>query len=241
MTFPFSVIDLTHDLSADAPTWDGGCGFLHSIELDYDDCKTEVAFRVQQVKMHAGIGTHIDAPAHCFPNGLSIHELQLKDLIAPCVRIDVSLQAHERYKVTIEDIEDFEKQHGSIPPKSFVLIHTGWGAFWSDAKKYRNHLVFPSLSEAAAAFLLKRDIVGLGIDTLSPDRPDSGFPVHKLILGAGKYIVENVANASLLPAVGSYSLALPVKTVGGTEAPVRHIALLIDSALNTSHTRNAIP
>ena len=64
------------------------------------------------------------------------------------------------------------------------------------------------------------------IDTLSPDLPSSGFPVHKHVLGAGKYIVENIANASKLPPVGSITLAMPIKVAGLTEAPIRLIGLL---------------
>lgn len=68
--------------------------------------------------------------------------------------------------------------------------------------------------------------MGLGIDTLSPDRPGAGYPVHQLFLGAGKYLIENVANAVKLPAVGSYILALPLKLLQGTEAPLRLVALI---------------
>lgn len=50
--------------------------------------------------------------------------------------------------------------------------------------------------------------------------------MHAAFLGANKYIVENVANAHLLPPKGSFIMALPLKTAGGTEAPVRLIALL---------------
>jgi len=39
------------------------------------------------------------------------------------------------------------------------------------------------------------DLVDLS-HTLSPDRADSSFPVHKALLGANKYIIETVANAS---------------------------------------------
>ena len=80
---------------------------------------------------------------------------------------------------------------------------------------------FPSVTEAAAKPLLKREIVGLGIDTLSSDMPSSGFPVHKQILGTGKYLVENVANADLLPCKGAYVMVLPIKGEGLTESPIR--------------------
>lgn len=82
------------------------------------------------------------------------------------------------------------------------------------------------MQKEAAHFLLSRKIVGLGIDTLSPDRPDNGYPVHAALLGAGKYIIENIANADSLPSVGSFILALPIKIKEGTEAPIRLIALI---------------
>lgn len=226
MSFPFRVIDLTHVLSLGMPSWNGSCGFEHQVKLDYQDCDTEVKFRVQKIAMHAGIGTHLDAPSHCIPGGCSVSELKLENLIAPCVVIDISHKLHERAELLPADIENFESNYQKIAAHSFVIVRTGWDQFWGEPKKYRNELVFPAVSKAAAELLLARDIVGLGIDTLSPDRPENGFPVHAALLGAGKYIVENVANANQLPAVGSYSLVLPIKIAEGTEAPIRMVGLL---------------
>ena len=69
MKFPYKAVDLTHTISSDAPTWEGDCGFSHDIMLDYASCTTPVKFRVQTINMVAGLGTHIDAPAHCIPGG----------------------------------------------------------------------------------------------------------------------------------------------------------------------------
>jgi kynurenine formamidase len=225
ISFPYRIIDLTHTLHDDIPAWEGRCGYHHEIQLDYENCSSDVKFRVQNISMNAGIGTHIDAPAHCIPNGLTVDDLVLSDLIAPCLVVDVSEQAHERYSVSIEDIQAFEVHYGPITPGCFIMIRTGWEKWWNDPDQYRNHYRYPSVSGMAAEYCLQRGIVGLGIDTLSPDRPDDGYPVHAAILGAGKYIVENAANLSELPRVGSYILALPIKTKGGTEAPIRLIAL----------------
>ena len=63
--FPFKLIDLTHTLDSNLPSWDGDCGFNHTIKLDYQDCKSDVKFRVQQVTMQAGIGNHIDSISNC--------------------------------------------------------------------------------------------------------------------------------------------------------------------------------
>lgn len=63
MNFPYKIIDLSHILDEATIAWDGNCGFEHILETDYADCASEVPFRVQKIKMPAGIGTHIDAPA----------------------------------------------------------------------------------------------------------------------------------------------------------------------------------
>ncbi len=225
-TFPYSIIDLTHSLDCNVPAWENECGFFHEMILDYKDCDTETKFRVHEINMKAGIGTHIDAPAHCIPGGVTIDQLPLQDLIVPCIVIDVSSYADENYILDVPDIERFEKKYGQISPKSFVIIRTGWDKFWNDPIKYRNNYIFPSVSESAAEYLLKREIVGIGVDTLSPDIPGHGYKVHAGILGAGKYIVENIANAEKLPIIGSLILILPINIKNGTEAPVRLIGLV---------------
>lgn len=226
MTFPYKLIDLTHTLDSTIPTWDGGCGFRHELHLDYADCEGEDKFRVMKVHMHAGIGTHMDAPSHCIPGGKYIHEFEIDELCMPCVVIDVSRKAHERYSVTPEDIDVFENMHGRINKGSCVMIKTGWGKFWLDPEKYRNNHVFPSVSIEAANILLTRGVSMLGIDTLSPDRPENGFKVHQAFLGNGKTLIENVANLDKMPPIGSYIMALPIKIKDGTEAPMRLLGLI---------------
>lgn len=226
MTFPYKLVDLTHSLTASTPSWDNSCGFKHTTSLDYADCTSEVKFRVQGINMPAGIGTHMDAPAHCDSQGKTIDAVSLQDCLAPCVVIDISEKAHETYLCSLQDILDFEKQHQPIQSGDFAIIHTGWARHWSSSEQYRNNLQFPSVSKEAAQLLVERDIVGLGIDTLGPDTAESGYPVHQIILGHGKYLVENVANADLLPPVGSYILIAPLLVSGGTEAPIRLIGFI---------------
>ncbi|AUH72015.1 metal-dependent hydrolase [Legionella sainthelensi] len=227
MTFPYKIIDLTQTLSSESPSWDLGCGFAHQTTLDYDDCPTRVKFKVQNIAMPAGIGTHLDAPAHCIKNGLHIAELDLvgHHLITHCFVIDVSHKSHEHYTITEQDLLDFENKYEIISEHSFVIFYTGWEKFWNDADKYRNNLVFPCLSEKIAKLLLKKNIAGIGIDTLSPDRPENNYIVHQLMLENKRYIVENICNASKLPPSGAYSLVLPMKIADLTEAPIRLIGL----------------
>lgn len=224
--FPYHLIDLTHTLDPTIPTWNGGCGFNHEIHIDYADCEGVDKFRILKYSMIAGIGTHMDAPSHCFPGHPSIHDLDVNDLCFSCFVIDVSAQSHELYAVTKEDILSFEEEHGPITNGSCVMIKTGWARFWNDPKKYHHNHVFPDVSVGAAELLIERGVQALGIDTLSSDRLDEGFPVHRAFLGSGRLLIENVANLEKMPPTGAFVMALPLKVKDGTEAPIRLVGLV---------------
>lgn len=221
-----TLIDLTQILVAGMPDWDGCCGFQMQTLLDYDEGAC-----VQTLTMPNGIGTHMDAPAHFIKNGKDISAIKLEKLFCPGVVVDVSAHAHQDYLLSFDDLNAFEKKHGAIPEASIVIINTGWGRKWSKPSQYRNvnaHGImrFPTVSIAAAEFLLQRNINGIAIDTLSPDLPDSGFGVHHKLLSAGKFIIENIKIPKNLPSNAFTIIALPLLIQSATEAPCRVMALV---------------
>jgi kynurenine formamidase len=129
-------------------------------------------------------------------------------------------------KISEDDIINFEKKYGRIEEASFVAFYTGWSQYWNNPKQYHNNHVFPGLSELAANLLVSKKVVGIGVDTLSPDLPISGFRVHNIILGANKYIVENVANLEKMPKISAYVLILLIKGSGLTEASVKMVGII---------------
>lgn len=214
-------LDLTHTLHPNVPTWDGDCGFRASIEADYS-----TGCLIKRYDCVAGTGTHIDAPLHFFPKGKDLASLQLDSFIGPVANIDVTSKMHSEYFLSVEDILENEKKFGELEPGSFVFAYTGWGKYWSEPSRYRNNLRFPGFSLEAAELLIEKKIIGIGLDTLSPDGSNTAFPVHHLILGAGKTIIENLATLNQLPARGATVFALPPKIQKGAEAPVRVVAVL---------------
>lgn len=221
----YSFVDLTHTLSPSIPNWEGDCGFSPKLTWDYEmDAAAPVKFCVQDITIHAGIGTHIDSPAHCHKGQRFVGDIPLSELISPLVVISTAEYVDPEYVISIENVIEFERKYGEIIPGTFVAFHTGWSAHWDNAGKYRNDLKFPSVSAGAAAYLVSKNVTGIGIDTLSPDCPNSGFPVHELVLGNGKYIVENLASLNLLPPSGAAIFVMPLKTSGCTESPARIFA-----------------
>ena len=87
---------------------------------------------------------------------------------------------------------------------------------------------YPGFHPAAAAFLVQeRDVVGIGVDTLSLDHgPSTDFPTHVTVLPAGKYGVEALANLGLLPPSGATIVVGGLTHVGGSGSPARVLALV---------------
>ena len=87
---------------------------------------------------------------------------------------------------------------------------------------------YPGFSLEAAQLLVQaREVVGLGIDTMSVDigaTPD--YPVHLFTSKLGIYHLENVANLTSVPATGSTIVVAPIKLENGSGGPARLFALL---------------
>ncbi|MEX0828885.1 MAG: cyclase family protein [Nitrospirales bacterium] len=181
-------------------------------------------------------GTHIDAPIHFAESGWSVDEIPLSHLTAKAVVLDIQSQAGSNpdYMLQVEDIAQWEKQHGSIPKDSMVFLLTGWGQYWPDPSRYLGSptpqdsatLHFPGFSGEAVSFLVnQRAIYGIGIDTASIDPGQSKtFQAHQILGEANCFAVENVAHLERLPPQGALVTALPMKIKGGTGGPVRIMA-----------------
>ena len=226
-----TIVDLTQIVDATTPVWPGAEPFCCQMRHSY-----EAGCLVNRYALEAGCGTHLDAPLHFIPGGRNIVELSLAELIVPACVIDIRTQVEQDhdYSLALADIELWEAKHGQLPVGCVVLASTGWARRWHTAKEYCNAdaagvMRFPSFSAKAVELLLQRDIVGIGIDTLSPDTgKDEQFPVHELILQADKYIIENLASLEQLPPKGARVAVLPIKIKGAAEAPARVVAFLPD-------------
>jgi len=209
--------------------------------------------------------THIDAPYHFNQHGRTLDQIPLEDLIdIPGVMIDIYDKVHhyvdgrlsvvENYALTRKDILEWEKVNGLIPPRSVVLLRSGWGFRWPNAVEYKGLkptvtepsptpattprpaqestlelnavLNYPGFAACAASYLAtERNVLGVGIDTLSIDIGSSpNFPAHQIFAARSIYMIENVGNLHLLPPKGFQLWMLPFKIDRGTGAPIRVVA-----------------
>ena len=183
-------------------------------------------------------GTHLDAPRHFSESGRTTEQLPMEQLVAPAVVIDVTAQTSKDrdYRLTREDVLQFEKKNGVIGRGTIVLLRTGWSRHWPDAKAYlgddtpgdASKLSFPSYGAESARLLVDdRAVAALGIDTASIDYGRStDFQVHRIAAARNVPGFENLTNLDRVPVRGATVIALPMKIEGGSGGPLRAIALV---------------
>ena len=231
------LIDMTYPFASDTLHWPTAKPF----QLDkVSEGRTPQGFWYSSYNYSGSehVGTHLDAPFHFAEGKWTTEQIPLASLIGPGVIIDARRKAEtdRDYLLQVADIVAWEKRFGRIPKDSIVVMHTGWGRYWGDRKRYFgtdapgdvSNLHFPGFSKAAAEFLVnQRTVKAVGIDTPSIDHgPSRDFIAHQILGGANIPIFENVAAVDRLPPRGATIYALPMKIKGGSGAPLRIFALL---------------
>ena len=240
------VIDLTHTLSPE----------FASISLP-PEMGQAWPFRIEEVSRYdergpawywnnfscgEHTGTHFDAPVHWVSgkdvaNG-SVDTIPVRNLVGPAFVVDCSKEAAKDadFLLTKKHLLNFEKQHGRISARSWVLMRTDWYKKAGDPAAYQNydetgqHTPGPDID--AVKFLVEeRDVLGFGTETIGTDagqaqhlRPP--YPCHYYMHGAGRYGLQCLANLDQLPPTGAVVIAAPLKIRNGSGSPLRAIALV---------------
>jgi kynurenine formamidase len=225
------VVDLTHTMSPDFPTFFGVPGI--ELQKQYDFKKDGFNLNWWKIIEHAG--THLDAPIHFSEDGATADSIVAGELVVPLAVIDVRKQAAKDpdYLMGIEDVLTWEKRFKKLPKSCCVAMLSGWGSRVGDAAKFTGKdangtFHFPGIAPELAEWLLKeREVLGLAVDTLSLDNgPSKDFKTHKTWLPSGRWGLENVANLEKLSPSEAILVVGLAKVKGSTGGPVRLIALI---------------
>lgn len=223
------VVDLTHTIDPDFPTYGGESQFEARVLARHDP--DGWFFREWRLQEHTG--THLDAPIHRAA-GPSADLIPAAALVGPLAVIEIRSRAAKDPDalLTIDDLRQWERRHGRLPDGAIVALDSGWDAH-ARAPKFRGAdatgcLHFPGIHPEVAAFLLaERQVKGLMVDTLSLDHgPSTEFPTHTAWLGSGRWGLECAANLGELPAHGAFVIVGAPKVSGASGGPSRVLALV---------------
>ncbi|GAA2041253.1 cyclase family protein [Agromyces tropicus] len=177
---------------------------------------------VTALELGSHTGTHVDAPAHVVAGGRTMAQVALDELVGDALVCHLAGLADG---ATYGLGELAASVAGGVLPAvvpPVVVVDTGWWRWFGTERALRH----PSLSPEAARALVDRGMHVLAVDTLSPDPTDAagtpGIPVHRIVLGADRLIVENLTDLDGLPErvrIGCFPLRLD-----GDGAPARVVA-----------------
>ena len=227
---PSSARDLTHELHPDFPTFFGDPQLRLVPKFTYKDHK----FNLNEWVVNEHTGTHMDAPLHFSPDGKSVAEIPVEDLVVPLVIIDIreKAAANPDAQVTPDDIKAWIAKNGPIPDRACVAMNSGWDVHVA-GPKFRNAddkkvMHFPGFHVEAAKMLLETTVAsGIAVDTLSLDfGPSPDFATHYAWLPSGRWGLEALANLGRLPEKGAMLVVGAQKIRGGTGGPCRAFAFV---------------
>jgi kynurenine formamidase len=238
------IVDLTQPLSERTPVIKLPPPFANTPGLTreeiskYDDRGPAWAWYTLTIGEH--VGTHLDAPIHWVTgqNGADVASVRPEQLIGPACVIDKTAEtdADNGYLLTVQDLEAWEAENGRVPERAWVLLRTGWGSRAQDEAAFlnvgENGPVTPGPDVEASRWLAtERSISGFGVETVGIDAGAAGgfdppFPLHNLLLGAGRLGLTQLANLDRLPITGALIVVSPLKLVGGTGSPSRVYAFV---------------
>lgn len=203
-----ALIDLTRALTPGMPVYPGDPSVRFDGHADYG---TD-GFRVTALHLGTHSGTHVDAPAHFLPGGETVDRLALDALLGPA-RVMALADAHP------------ELARGER-----VILRSGWSERWGDDDYFS---AFPGLSRSLAEQLAEAPVALVGLETpsLHPDAAEDAR-LHRLLLGRGIVIVENLVNVERLPK-RFHLIVLPLPLGGLDGAPVRVVAVTVEAGANS--------
>ncbi len=227
-----SVVDLTHTMSAEFPTYFGTPG----IEMQRQSEFKKDGYNMYWWRILEHAGTHVDAPIHFSASGASAEKIPAESLVVPLAVIDVAEKAAREpdYLLSREDVAAWERAHGELPSGCCVAMHSGWARYLAaDPAKFTGRDVsgtchFPGIAPDVAEWLMaNRQVAGLAVDTLSLDNGRSAdFKTHYQWLPSGRWGIENVANLDRVPPAGATLVVGLAKVKDATGGPARVMALV---------------
>ena len=209
------VIDLTHTIDEGMPVYPG----TEPPVLEAANTYARDGFRETRVTMYTHTGTHMDPPAHLFPDRTTLDAFPPEQFIGRALVIDCRA-LHEGETITMAQLAPYGERAEAA---DFLLFNLGWDKRWGEASYFGD---YPCLDDAVMDYILRGDYKGIGFDVIGLDPiADGNLTRHKKLFRE-KDIV-NIENLCRLDACGSelfWFSCFPLKLADCDGSPVRAVA-----------------
>ncbi len=205
------LLDLTMPLSEDTPTYPGD----PPVTIETLASHNSTGYYMRRLCLSEHAGTHIDAPAHFHPDGLTV------DKLPPVIHGKLAVVDVEGYAGSTVPIRLLENLAGDT---NLLLLHTGFD--WSRVSAGEDLCrMIPAISGEGARILSRPGRVS-AVLTDAPTVDCYPYEAHRVLLGNNIVLVENVYldGVSLEAIDGSQAFIVPLRLVGGSGSPARVLA-----------------
>jgi len=180
-------------------------------------------FQLTRISFGCHTGTHVDAPRHFLPGGPTVDQLPLERFIGPGRLVGIEPDPEGQIDLSCLNPDQ-------VRPGDCLLIATGW-----HADVAADLASCPAFAPGSSQLLVRLGIrlIGTDLPTVVEHSADCCLPfdlMHRVLLGAGIPIVENLVNLDRLAnacgqAGDSFEfLAVPLAIADSEGSPVRAFA-----------------
>jgi kynurenine formamidase len=196
----------------------------------------EIGVAANTLTLAEHTGTHIDAPFHFDPDGLTIDQVDPTTLLLRRYK-KFDLTPYDPQPGTLVGVQELreaaDRGEFTLDRGDVALIEMGWDRFWTDDGEHTHDFWgtnMPGLDEEACEFLVSAGVIAVGSDTAACDNAlKDGEIVSALghthwFLPRGIVILEGLMGLSQVSVTGLI-VALPLRIAGGSGSPVRVLLL----------------
>ncbi len=209
------VIDLTHAIKEGMPVYPGTEA---PALIPVSSCEKD-GFRETLLKMTTHTGTHMDAPAHLFPDRPTLDRLPVSQFIGRALAVDCR-HLHDGEAITMACLAPY----GALASRAdFLLFNLGWDKRWGTDAYFGD---YPCLDDDVLDYIIAGRYKGIGFDVISLDPiADENLTRHKRLLSARDIVnIENLANLDQCGR-GLFNFScFPLKLENADGSPIRAVA-----------------
>lgn len=209
------AIDLTYTIKEEMTVFPGTEMPKLITTSDYE----KDGFRETSISIYSHVGTHMDPPAHIYPDRTTLDEFPASQFIGKGLVIDCR-DLNEGEDITIDCILKYGEKAEKV---DFLLFNTGWDKYWGTDKYFGD---YPCVNDDVLDYVLNGNYKGIGFDTIGIDPvSDENLSRHKKLFKDKDIVnIENLKNLEICgDEIFNFSCC-PLKVENSDGAPVRAVA-----------------
>ncbi|WP_418567708.1 cyclase family protein [Peptacetobacter sp.] len=209
------VIDLTYTIKEEMTVFPG----TEMPKLINTSNYEKDGFRETSISIYSHVGTHMDPPAHIYPDRTTLDEFPASQFVGKGLVINCR-DLNEGEDITLDCILKYGKKAEEV---DFLLFNTGWDKYWGTDKYFGD---YPCVNDDVLDYVVNGNYKGIGFDTIGIDPvSDENLSRHKKLFKDKDIVnIENLKNLELCGEEIFKFSCCPLKIENSDGAPVRAIA-----------------